>query len=176
MESIPPEVRRAQAIKASEAAKVANAKALEARHAPWGYAAYMVVYRIMSGAKERCTNGKSNDYPDYGGRGIEFRFASRAEAARWVLQNLGPRPDECSIDRIDNARHYEPGNLRWATRSQQARNKRAYRGAVYGRRLAELRAQRPDLTYETIRTWVQRGMTDDEILQRRKHTYDGACV
>jgi len=32
---------------------------------------------------------------------------------------LGPRPEGCSIDRINPLGHYEPGNVRWATRQQQ---------------------------------------------------------
>jgi len=176
MNALPENTRIAKAKKASAAAAEAAVKRKEAKRAPYGHKAYASVYTRMAGAKRRCTSPADIGYENYGGRGIEFRFASIEQATIWVLDNLGPAPKGKSIDRVDNDRHYEPGNLRWATRLEQARNKRAYKKTVYGRRLAELRLKRPDLTYETLRTWVQRGMTDDEIVNRRKHTHDGACV
>jgi hypothetical protein len=70
-------------------------------------------------AKRRCKNGK--DFANYGGRGIEFRFTGFEQ----FYAELGPRPSpEHSLDRIDNDGHYEPGNVRWATQSQQQKNKR----------------------------------------------------
>ena len=123
-----------------------------------------------AGAKQRCTNPNSAAYADYGGRGIAFKFPSVRAFAEWVLLNIGPKPTYAhSLDRIDNARHYEPGNLRWATRSEQARNKRAYRRTNAGSRIRVLHEQRPDLTYETLRLWVKQGATNDEILQRTKY-------
>jgi len=69
----------------------------------------------------RCANPKHPRWADYGGRGIKFLFTSFQQ---W-LDELGPRPStQHSVDRIDNNRHYEPGNMRWATRSQQNRNRR----------------------------------------------------
>lgn len=59
--------------------------------------------------------------PRYGGRGIEFRFETPFAAAIWMRDNCGLHP-EMEIDRVDNDGHYEPGNLRWASKSQQMRN------------------------------------------------------
>jgi hypothetical protein len=41
-----------------------------------------------------------------------------------ILATIGPRPDACSIDRVDNTLGYVPGNLRWSDRKTQARNRR----------------------------------------------------
>lgn len=126
--------------------------------------------RIMSGAKCRCDNKRNNGYVNYGARGIKFLFPNVRTATVWVLENLGPRPTTThSIDRIDNNKHYEPGNLRWATHTEQARNKRAYKRSEMGERIRKLQTLRSDLTYETIRQWIKQGATDEDILQRRKH-------
>lgn len=89
--------------------------------------------------------------------------------AEWIVVNLGLRPtEEHSLDRRDNARGYAPSNLRWATKDEQARNKRKYVAWKYGDRARELCRLRPDLSYETIRTWINEGMTNVEILTRTK--------
>lgn len=72
-------------------------------------------------AKSRSTNRNHPDYPDYGGRGIEFRF----DGVEALLAEIGERPDGLSIDRIDVDGHYESGNVRWADSITQANNKRS---------------------------------------------------
>lgn len=130
---------------------------------------------LMQQAKGRCTNKNEAAYVNYGGRGIRFLFPNTRSAVEWVLNNLGPKPTPThSIDRIDNNRHYEPGNLRWATRVEQSRNKRAYKRTEIGERIRRLQKFRVDVTYETLRVWIKKGATDDEILQRRKH--DGCGI
>lgn len=42
----------------------------------------------------------------------------------WVLNNLGPRPENCTLDREDNDGNYTPNNLRWATKVTQQLNRR----------------------------------------------------
>jgi len=120
-------------------------------------------------AKGRCVNKNDNSYHNYGGRGIAFEFTAGLDMAVWVLENLGRRPSEQhSIDRIDNAAGYAPGNIRWADRSEQAGNKRRYVCWKHGSRIARLADARQDLCYETIRTWIVRGLTDEEIINKRK--------
>jgi hypothetical protein len=81
---------------------------------------YTSEFRAFTSAKNRCTNKKNQGYKNYGGRGIEFRFKSFEE----FWQELGKRPPGLSVDRINNNGYYEIGNVRWATGSQQQRNRR----------------------------------------------------
>jgi hypothetical protein len=78
-------------------------------------------YLAYASAKSRCTNPNVKNYRDYGGRGIQFRFSSYQE----FIQHIGYRPTpRHTLDRIENHGHYEIGNVRWVTWSQQQRNKR----------------------------------------------------
>lgn len=78
--------------------------------------------------KQRCHNPSNDRYADYGGRGIYVYGAWRGDYdvfADYVLRVLGNRPPNTSIDRIDNSKGYQPGNIRWATQAVQMRNTRA---------------------------------------------------
>jgi len=81
------------------------------------------VARAYSSAKNRCNNTRNKNYYCYGGRGIKFLFTSLEQ---WVSE-LGPRPTpKHSVDRRNNNGNYAPGNVRWATKKQQRKNKRHY--------------------------------------------------
>lgn len=84
-------------------------------------------YRIWKGIKQRCFNPRRREYPRYGGCGISMH-AQWADSFAAFIEYIGPRPSPAhSIDRIDNERGYEPGNVRWATPVEQARNSRSSR-------------------------------------------------
>lgn len=110
-----------------------NGGRAEGRNANWrGGKTKHPLYSIYHDAKRRCENPRHLRYSDYGGRGIRMH-------PEWVrdfwafVDYVGPRPDEretpggrkyWQLDRIDNNRGYEPGNVRWASPSQQNSNTR----------------------------------------------------
>lgn len=89
-------------------------------------------YRIWFAMRSRTTDPRHQSYPSYGGRGIKMdpEWFDMKDGFEKFIKHVGPSPSlDYSIDRIDNARGYEPGNMRWATLKQQRANQRP-RGAV----------------------------------------------
>lgn len=80
-------------------------------------------YRSWQGMKKRCLDVTHVYYKNYGGRGITI-------CDNWItsfenfLSDMGARPVNTTLDRINNNGNYEPANCRWATYLQQASNKR----------------------------------------------------
>jgi hypothetical protein len=118
--------------------------------------------RRLTSAKSRCTNLNDPAWKNYGGRGIEFRFASILDAGLWVIKNIGLPARGAELDRRDNDGHYEPGNLRWRTRSQQMRNTRC---AVLPEDWAYLPEQWPYARF-TVERLLRSGLTREEVLER----------
>lgn len=101
----------------------------------------------------RCHNPHSPYYSLYGGRGIEVHpdWHTPANFYQYVEEQLGPCPPKHSIDRINNNRGYEPGNIRWATPLEQYRNRRAYITNPQGSRKI-----RKGITQSAPNVWVIR--------------------
>lgn len=80
-------------------------------------------YSSWRSAKDRCTNDKCKDFPEYGGRGISM-CAEWLDSFECFFSCMGVRPENTTLDRIDVNGNYEPGNCVWATHQQQIRNRR----------------------------------------------------
>jgi hypothetical protein len=113
-------------------------------------------YAIWQSAKQRSLCPTNKNYDRYGAVGISMcdRWANSFEA---FLEDMGPRPDGMSLDRIDNNKGYELGNCRWATDSEQQRNRpKTYVWHIKGNEFqsAQEAADHFGVTIQTICKWT----------------------
>ena len=123
-------------------------------------------YEIWLGIIARCESPSDTSFRRYGARGIRICAEWRRDFPAF-LAHVGRRPSDAhSIDRIDTNGNYEPGNVRWATAQQQARNMRTnhritHNGATHC--LAEW-AEITGIRRETIAMRLRLGWTPAEAL------------
>lgn len=103
--------------------KSAEHRALITKHGLWQHP----LLGTWRGMMARCYDPKHHAFKNYGGRGITVcdSWHDPRTFVAWIEQNLGSRPEGMTLDRWpDNDSGYGPGNVRWATRSQQGQNRR----------------------------------------------------
>jgi len=86
-------------------------------------------YHSWRNMMRRCYDPRNPSYLNYGGRGIRVCDQWRNDFKRFV-NDVGDRPIGKTLDRIDNDKNYQPGNVRWATAKEQARHRRNNRVVV----------------------------------------------
>lgn len=126
------------------------------------------LYITWCGMKQRCRDKNQRNYHNYGGRGIKVceRWLSSFEL---FCDDMGPRPFRYCLERIDTNGNYEPLNCRWATSTEQARNRRDKRtieidGVIY--HVAEL-AEKYGINIRTIAIRYERGYSLQQILSKK---------
>lgn len=121
-------------------------------------------FKLWSSMIMRCTNPNDKSFPRYGGRGIKV-------CERWMkfenfLADMGDRPNGLTLDRIDNSGIYEPSNCRWATATEQSRNKRNNRVIAISGRSQCLTdwAKEVGVNEVTVQSRLARGWTDFDAI------------
>ena len=121
-------------------------------------------YSAWKSMRARCTQPDRKDFPRYGGRGITI-------CERWTefanfLSDMGRRPAGMSLGRIDNDGNYEPGNCRWETASQQARNRNStvYLEAFGRRQCLATWAEEYGIRADTLMWRIDSGRSPEKAL------------
>lgn len=131
---------------------------------------HATTFHVWTGMKQRCYCPTNQAYDRYGGRGITM-------SPRWLesfenfLEDMGPKPDSMSLDRIDVNGSYSKENCRWATTLEQANNTRVnfkveYEGTTFT--LSEL-ARHCGVKYLKLHNQLRtRGRPLEEAIQRAR--------
>lgn len=121
-------------------------------------------YRIWDGIVQRCTNPNNKAFSNYGGRGIAIDDA-------WLvfnnfLSDMGIPPENASIERIDNDSGYNKSNCKWASKTEQQRNRRTNNRITYnGESLCLVEwAERFNISDQRIRSRLNLGWTFEEAV------------
>lgn len=128
---------------------------------------YTPEYIAWSNIIARCCNRNSQAFKNYGGRGITI-CAEWRESFESFFAYVGSRPGKgFEIDRIDNSRGYEPGNVRWATRKINCRNRRSTKWVEFqGQRMSMVdAAERAGIPYVKVKSRMRHATSFDEIVK-----------
>ena len=96
------------------------------KHGGWKKSSYNTWRAMM----RRCYNPADKDYPRWGGKGVSVHAPWHDYAT--FAQDVGEPSGAETFDRIDTAGNYEPGNVRWASPTVQARNIRVPKASKTG--------------------------------------------
>jgi hypothetical protein len=127
-------------------------------------------YVVWMNMRARCYNPNTKSYRDYGARGI--RVCERWHKFENFLADMGEVQPGMTIERSDNDRDYSPSNCRWATRKEQARNKRNVRLLT----MDGLTMTAPEwgiklgINRFTLGARMRAGLSDEEVLTKKLHS------
>jgi len=112
------------------------------------------IYKVWASMLDRCYNSNTRNYESYGGRGITV-------SKEWInsfntfYKDMGERPSNYSIERIDNNKGYSKDNCKWASIKEQSNNKRSTIKIKYNDKVQSLAEWCEELSINYDRTYAR---------------------
>jgi hypothetical protein len=128
------------------------------------------LYQTWCGIRQRCNNPKCKRFSRYGGRGI--KVCERWDLFENFLDDMGPRPEGFTIERVNNDGNYEPSNCCWASRKDQNKNTSACIPVeAFGSKFKTINdaSREHGLHRSTVKHRISRGLTPEEALTFKSH-------
>jgi hypothetical protein len=118
--------------------------------------------------KDRCLNPSNATYADYGGRGIKICDQWVNNFMQFVADVGLPESPELELDRTNNNGNYEPGNVRWVTRTTNMRNVRSNKPITIDgvSKLASQWADESGISRPTMSVRIKLGWTGRDLLAK----------
>jgi len=121
------------------------------------------LYSIWTAMRARCNNKNHKDYPQYGGRGITV--CKEWDSFQQFIEDMGERPKNYSIDRINNEKGYSRDNCKWSSSKDQQNNKRSnIKIRYYNEIISETElAKRTGIARSTLQYWRKNGILQTRV-------------
>jgi hypothetical protein len=133
------------------------------------------LYKTWLNMIERCTNPEDKNYANYGGRGIVI-CDEWMKVENFISDMYPTWQEKLTLDRIDNSLGYFFENCRWASKTQQNRNKRTNVNATIGGKTQCLMGwcKELNINYNTVKTRIQKGADASQAILQSANSKEKA--